>query len=146
MAPFQFRLEQVRQYRKQLEEQAMQALAVAVQARDATLARIDSISLEIENVRTLLCKPEALESARLWLGSQYETAMKQDLENARSLLARQENHVDACRVALVEAAKDRELLDRLKEKQAEKHHLQERQKEQRTNDETATLRYTPAAI
>lgn len=146
MGPFRFKLEQVRLYRKQLEEQAMQALAVAIMERDATLERIAGIERELEEVRTALCRADSLDSAERWLASQYETALKLDREKAEKLLSQQENHVDARRIALIKAAKERELLDKLKEKQAERHRVQERQQEQHTNDETATLRYTPTTI
>ena len=146
MAAFTFRLEQVRLYRKQLEEQAMQALAQAVMRRDATLARIDELHESIAEQRGRLCRAETLNAAERWLAQTYETALKLDLAQAREVLAEQENDVDQCRIELVQKAQDRNLLDKLKEKQATRHALQERQKEQHINDETATLRYKPAAF
>ena len=146
MAPFVFRLEQVRLYRNQLEEQAMQALAQAVMRRDATLARIEGLHQAIAEQRARLCRAASLTAAERWLSHSYEYALKQDLVQAQALLVEQENDVDQCRIDLVQKAQDRNLLDSLKEKQAARHALQERQKEQRTNDETATLRYKPAAI
>ena len=146
MAPFVFRLEQVRLYRKQLEEQAMQALAEAVMRRDATVARIEGLNEAIAEQRARLSQAAALSAAERWLAQNYASALKQDLVHARELLVEQENDVDQRRIDLVQKAQDRNLLDSLKEKQAARHALQERQKEQRTNDETATLRYKPAAI
>ncbi len=146
MAAFTFRLEQVRLYRKQLEEQAMQALAEAVMRRDATLARIDELHDAIAEQRGRLCRAESLSAAERWLAQTYETALKLDLMHARELLAEQENNVDQCRIELVQKAQDRNLLDKLKEKQAKRHALEERQKEQQINDETATLRYKPATF
>lgn len=146
MAPFRFRLEQVRLYRKQLEEQAMQALAQAVMERDATMARIASLHESITEQRDRLCRADTLNAAERWLAANYETALKRDLAQAMVVLAEQENQVDLCRSDLVQKAKDRGLLDSLKEKQAERHALLERQQEQRVNDETATLRYKNVAV
>lgn len=146
MAVFTFRLEQVRRYRKQLEEQAMQALARAVMLRDATLARIDRLEEAVAEQRARLCQAVALTAAERWLARTYEGALKRDLAVARDLLAEQESEVDRCRVELVQKAQDRNLLDKLKEKQAARHALEERQQERKTNDETATLRYKPAAF
>ena len=146
MAAFTFRLEQVRSYRKQLEEQAMQALAQAVMRRDATLSRIAELHETIAEQRAKLCRAESLSAAERWLTHTYEAALKRDLVDARELLAEQENEVDQCRIELVQKAQDRNLLDKLKEKQAARHALEERKQEQKTNDETATLRYKPAAF
>ena len=146
MAPFSFRLEQVRRYRKQLEEQAMQALAQATMRRDATLARIAGLHESIAEQRARLCKAESLSAAERWLAHTYETALKADLAQAREILAEQENEVDQRRIELVQRAQDRNLLDKLKEKQAARHALEERKKEQHSYDETATLRYKPAAF
>lgn len=146
MPRFKFRLEQVRQYRKQLEEQAMQVMAHAVMQRDATQARIVAIEEELEAQRIRLSSAASLSPAELWLARMYENALRSDLSAAEKLLAKQQVAVDQAREALVEKAKDRGLLDSLKEKQAARHASLERQQEQKTNDETATLRYKPAAV
>ncbi len=146
MPPFSFRLEQVRLYRKQLEEQAMQALAQAVMQRDATKARIAALEEKLLEQRARLCEAHSLSSGERWLAGMYETALKQDLAEAERLFAEQENLVDQRRVDLVQKAKDHGLLDNLKKKQTERHLLAERQKEQHTNDETATLRHSPVTI
>ncbi len=146
MAVFHFRLEQVLAYRRQLEEEAMQALAEATMRRDATLARIERLGTERDEQRERLSKAQDLAPAELWLARSYDEALREDLARQQELLAAQEEEVHARRIALVEKAQERELLDKLKEKQAKRHAEQERQKEQREFDETATLRYKPAAV
>lgn len=146
MAPFKFRLEQVRLYRKQLEEQAMQALAAAVMQRDALVEHISALERTASEQRARMCRADAMPAAERWLVQGYLGGLVQDIKHARWQLAEAEQHVDACRTALVERAKERGLLDSLKEKQAERHLLLERQQEQKTNDETATLRYKPASL
>lgn len=146
MAPFRFRLEQVQRYRKQREEQAMQALALAVMRRDALNERIAALGRAASEQRARLCRPETMEAAERWLAQSYLDALAQDMKTARRELADAQDHVDACRSALVERAKERGLLDSLREKQMKRHLLLERQQEQKGNDETATLRYKPATI
>lgn len=146
MAPFRFRLEQVRLYRKQLEEQAMQALAQAAAHRDAVSKRIAALEQAVVEQRGCLSRAEAFNAAERWLIRNYVSGLGKDLENARLALEEAENAVDRCRAALIQKAKERGLLDTLKEKQAAKHLHLERLQEQRTNDETATLRYKPAAV
>ncbi|MCL1940178.1 MAG: flagellar export protein FliJ [Desulfovibrionaceae bacterium] len=146
MAPFRFRLEQVRLYRKQLEERAMQALAQAVAHRDALKEHIAALQQALVEQHARLSRAEDLEAAERWLIQNYASGLKEDLRNARIALEEAEDAVDQCRADLVQKAKERGLLDTLKEKQAAKHLQLERQQEQRTYDETATLRYKPAAV
>lgn len=146
MAPFTFRLEQVRLYRKQLEEQAMQLLAQSVMRRDAIRARLNSLERALAEQRMVLSRVFTLDAGERWLANQYEGALKQDIAETVVLLHELEKQVDAYRTDLVEKAKARGLLDSLKEKQAAKHQRQELQNEQKNNDETATLRHKPVAI
>jgi flagellar export protein FliJ len=146
MGQFTFRLEQVRLYRKQLEEQAMQALSQAVAQRDATRVRIRTLEQALAEQRIALSRACSLSSGECWLARQYESSLKQDIADALGLLREQENSVDACRVDLTEKAKARNLLDTLKEKQAARHERLELQKEQQNNDEIATLRHNPVAV
>ena len=146
MAPFRFRLEQVRLYRKQLEEQAMQTLALASAHRDALKKRIAALHEALAEQHSRLSRAEALEAAERWLTQNYVSGLKKDLQSAGIALEEAENAVDRCRIDLIQKAKERGLLDTLKEKQAAKHLQLERQQEQRNYDEAATLRYKPAAV
>jgi flagellar export protein FliJ len=141
VAPFTFRLEQVRRYRKQLEEQAMQALAEALMRRDATQRRIQALEAELAAQREALSHPEAMPPGERWLASRYEDALRQDHEQALALLMEQDNEVDQRRAVLVERAKDLELLNKLRAKQRQRHLAREQQKEQQGYDETATIRH-----
>lgn len=146
MAPFRFRLEQVLAYRRQLEEQAMQELAKARALRDETARRIAHMEADLAETREKLGQAVNLPAEERWLLTGYEKALITELDAAKELLAQQEEAVDACRAVLVQKAQERELLDKLKEKQANRHAQEERLKEQRENDEIATLRYQPAAL
>lgn len=146
MPPFRFRLEQVLSYRKRLEEEAMQALADAVMRRDALRDRLAALQSAVEEQRLRLCRPDLMEAGEMAMALDYCGALQRDMDFTRQALAEAETLVDARRVALIEKSRERGLLDRLKEKQALRHIQCERQHEQRINDETATLRYKPAAF
>jgi flagellar FliJ protein len=146
MTPFKFRLERVLEYRRLLEEQARQALALAVQRRDAMREHADWLQSAIATQRERLCRADALTSAERWLARQYETSLREDLEQALQQLSALEEEVDRCRTDVVIRAQERDLLDKLKEKQAARHEMQERIIEQRQYDETATLRFKPASF
>jgi flagellar export protein FliJ len=146
MAPFRFRLEQVLQYRKQLEEQAMQRLGEARALRDATLARIHEIEAEREAQLDRLAKYHCMSAGERYVETHYATALRAEKQSALSRLAMQNSTVDLCRQQLIEKAQERSLLAKLREKQAKRFSIEERQYEQRTNDETATLRFTPPSF
>lgn len=146
MPPFRFRLEQVLAYRRQLEEAAMQALASAVMHRDQLAQRLEQLREDEATHRARLCRPEAMESAERWLLQKYVDSLREEQKRVLRDLALAEEEVDRCRGVLVQRAQERELLDKLKEKQAVRHAKEEREQERRTYDETATLRYQPASF
>ncbi|MDR2669454.1 MAG: flagellar FliJ family protein [Desulfovibrio sp.] len=146
MAPFRFRLEQVRRYRRQLEEQAMQRLAEAIMERDRILARRDAMEQELHGLRLKLSRPDLLDFAERSLTLEYTAALSRDLEDCAAALIAAEDHVDIRRGQLAEKAVERQRLDRLEEKQADRHKVTERKQDQLRDDETATLRYKHAAV
>ncbi len=146
MPPFRFRLEQVLDYRKQLEDQAIQALAAATAERDAAKEQAERLRAEIVEQRERIYRADSLTSAELWLAQSYESALREDLERILLKIAQLEEEVDHCRVDLVAKAQERGLLEKLKEKQAVRHAQNERIIEQRVYDETATLRFKPASF
>ena len=146
MSAFIFSLEQVLRYRKQLEEQAMQALAQAVLARDERLREKEKLENLLEEYRRKLATPALLDADERWLITGYVSALVYDIDRAKRDLLVLEERVDKARTALVQKAQDKELLVRLKEKQANRHRLAENHKEQKNYDDIATIRFTPSAI
>ena len=146
MRNFRFSLDQVLQYRQQLEEQAMLALA-------QVQARLDARRRDAENcVNSILAQREKLSRAAelspddYWLTSGYITALTQDLEQARADIAHLEKEMDRCRTVLMQKAMDKKVLENLK-KRREKQHIQvELHREQQSYDEIATLRFTASTL
>ncbi|MDR3175292.1 MAG: flagellar export protein FliJ [Desulfovibrio sp.] len=146
MAPFRFRLEQVRLYRKRLEEQAMQNLSLALARRDALRRRLDSLQEEINAQLRNLSRSDLLDGAQRWLAQSWLKSLKLEKKDCAHALDEAEEQVAARREDLTGKARDRELLDTLKQKQSARHDLLERREERKQNDETATIRYRPASI
>lgn len=124
----------------------MQALASAVMRRDQLAQRLEQLREDEAVHRARLCRADALESAERWLLQKYVDGLREEQKRVLEDLALAEEEVDRCRGVLVQRAQERELLDKLKEKQAVRHAKEEREQEQRTYDETATLRYQPASF
>ena len=146
MSIFNFSLEQVLRYRKQLEEQAMQVFSQAVRERDAHLRKkLESESLLAE-YRGKLAVPSLLDADERWLITGYVAALVHDIDRVRRDLAVLEEAVDKARADLTRKSQEKKLLERLKEKQAHRHQLAENHKEQQNYDDIATIRFVPPTI
>lgn len=143
--PFSFKLEKVLDYREQLEEQARAALMRAKAARDSQAEVVADLE-----ARLARHKSEEGESRKttndLWLWRQYKEALEQDISVARLQLNTLELNLQRCRAQAVERSKDKKLLEKLKSTQARKHHEEESAREEKENDEMATLRHEPQDI
>lgn len=146
MALFQFRLEQVLQYRKQIEDIAKQRLAEVTAQRDATKKKIKELQTALKEQRQRRISIADSDPGQRWIEKEYEKVLYNELEVAHVALEEQELLVDQAMQDLVVKAQERNLLEKLKEKQLQRYMLQERLNEQRVNDETATLRFTHASF
>ncbi|WFS62202.1 flagellar export protein FliJ [Pseudodesulfovibrio thermohalotolerans] len=138
--PFRFKLDKVLDYREQLEEQARGALARARAARDAQAEVLRGLEERLE--AHLAAEAESHGSANdMWLWRQYKDALSQDVAIARVDLQGLELKLQRCRTEAVERSRDKKLLEKLKQTQAKRHHDRENAREEKENDETATLRF-----
>ena len=140
--PFVFRLEKVLEYRRQLEDQARMTLASA-QARHKAQEEV------LRDVETRLADHvergfgAKATQADIWLWMQYRQALDRDLAAAREELDRLARYLQICRQEAVLRSREKKLLEKLKDRQAKKHHVAENLAEQKEFDEMATLRYEP---
>jgi len=138
--PFHFKLEKVLDYRGQLEEQAKGILAKAQEAYDAQAAVVETLTNQM--AAHLNKEAESQKSPNdMWLWRQYKEALSQDMERARMELSRLELNLHQRRQEAVERSKERKLLEKLKETQAKKYHEEASAREEKENDEMATIRY-----
>lgn len=142
---FKFKLEKVLDYRKQLEEQAMQALAEARQAEEKEKERLAGLRQDLAAQRVSL-NVSIGDAAERWLVSSYISALTDDIRTAERVLEIIAEEIVRRQADLVQKAQERQLLDKLKDKQAQRHAQEEKLKEQRDNDETATIRYKKKAV
>ena len=140
--PFTFKLEKVLDYREQLEEQAKGELAKAKAARDAQAARVADLEARLAG-HMANEKASRKTTNDMWLWRQYKEALEQDISVARLELNGLELNLQRCRAQAVERSKDKKLLEKLKSTQAKKHHEKESAREEKENDEMATIRYEP---
>lgn len=137
---FSFKLEKVLDYRGQLEEQAKSALAAAQAKYDAQVRVVDDL---VSRLKAHMAKErESQKSANdMWLWRQYKDALEQDISQARYRLSELELNLHKRRQEAVEKSRDKKLLEKLKQTQAKKHYEEESAREEKENDEMATIRY-----
>lgn len=117
MPPFHFKLQQILDYRAQLEEQAKLRFAQAQREHERAEARVDALRAQVaENEKKLY--ENVTSPNEHWLLDHYVTALKSDLVAAlRNLVMLAQAREDA-RMLLVQRAQERKLLEKLKTKQA----------------------------
>lgn len=143
---FRFTLEKVLEYRKQLEDEAAQALSEALNRVEEIRLLMERCREEVQENRAALLQPEAAEGPlRLMIGD-YLEALRRDEQMLLRNKAQWEEEADRRRAVAVEASRNRRLLEKLKEKQAARYAQHERMNEQRVYDETATLRFKPVSF
>lgn len=143
--PFKFKLEKILGYREQLEDQAKMALAKAQHEYNTQEQAVNAITKKLEThiVKGQGSNPDQND---IWLWQNYKQALEEDLAQAQIRLQELALNLQNSRQDAVEKSKDRQLLDKLKTNQAQKHNAQELLKEQKEHDEMATVRYEPKDI
>jgi flagellar FliJ protein len=141
--PFEFRLERVRALRERTEDTAKEELAGAMTERARWAARLDAAGTQLEGARAAqLGAATSGTSASDMLAHQAFLERAERAQQAAELdLHRQDAEVDARRVALQRAARERQVLERLKDKQAAAHRLDSERREGAALDELALSRH-----
>jgi len=144
--PFRFNLQKVLDYRAQLEDQAKLALAKAQQLHLEQQRLIKTLEDTLAAHLDDMAHKPTLTAADMWLGRNYAKRLAEDLYVGRQTEERLAQDVILRRQELVVKAKDRKLLEKLKETQAKRHEQEELRKEQAGFDEMATIRFKVQAL
>jgi flagellar protein FliJ len=139
--PFRFSLQRVLDYREQLEEEAKLELAKAQRAYQSLVARVRSLRETIDAHEKAMYQGERITPRDMWLWRAYRERLDTDLQQAELEMLQQAKVVNRARRALVNRAKDRRLLEKLKQNKMVRHVHEQAHSEQKENDEIATLRY-----
>lgn len=143
---FRFNLQKVLDYRIQLEDQAKLELAKAQRALQAQSEAARALVRALAGHEQARTERPSLSAAEMWLWLAYKDRLVADLAAAREAEAKLVQDVRVRRARLVECAKERKLLEKLKQNQGKRHELEESRIEQAQYDEMATLRYRPQAV
>lgn len=139
--PFVFKLQKILEYRHQLEEQAMMALAKARQQYQEYKEHLDRLRGRLEQHEASYFSKPDMTTADLWLWRNFKERLLQDIAHAELQLNQLANKVERAREEAIAKAKDRKLLEKLKTNQAEAYVKEELLKEQKSYDEMSTILY-----
>jgi flagellar protein FliJ len=121
--PFTFKLERVRALRERTEELAKEELAASLALRMRGEAMLRAAAENVEQARGLQrsAAGTAMTVAELQATQAYLERTERERESASLQLDRQDAEVEARRMALQNAAREREVLERLKERRRDEH-------------------------
>jgi flagellar protein FliJ len=140
---FTFGLERVRELREHAESQAKEQLAASLNQRMKGAAMLAAASDEL-SAAAEAGRPtagERLNAADLMAHERWVQALKREAENAALSLDRLDAEVDARRQTLGDKRRDREVLERLKERKAAEHAAEVARRESAELDEIALGMY-----
>lgn len=141
MAGFKFSLEKVLKYREQLENEA-KALAAGLQQKSQALKdRYAQLKQEERLQEQKLAATPFSQSGERWLIDMYIKAIRQDIAQTQTDIAKTDAELEQAKRVLAEKSKDRKIMEKLKEKHFEQYKKEEQLKEQRNLDEIASIRF-----
>lgn len=143
---FQFSLEQVLEYRRQMEDQAALALAKAKKAYMLQTEKVESLRAELARAEAELSGKSTLSVPEMRLWMDFREGLQADLQTAETRLLKLARELSQARQAAVLKRKERKILEELKEKKRLLHVKSEDHKEQKEFDEMATVRRRPETV
>ncbi len=141
MAGFKFRLEKVLLYKEQLEKEVKAKLAELNAQREQLKKRYESLKQDELFQEQKLSQTPVNEMGERWLLDNYIKALRQDIQQTQKNISMLEMQIEKNRKELAEKAKDRKIMEKLKEKHFEYYKKEEQLKEQRNLDEIASIRF-----
>jgi flagellar FliJ protein len=137
---FTFRLERVRTIRERAEERAREALSNELRVRaegEALLEQATGAAIAARDHSRATVRTERLSSADFLAAQAFIERTERLRIDAELELARREAEVNVRRQVLAAAARDRQAIDKLKERQKAEHDAEWARKSQNTLDELA---------
>ena len=138
---FRFSLQKVLDYREQLEEEAKNRFALVQRQYREAREQLAALSSELKTQEERLYGQVVDNAGERWLLESFIRGLRADVESSTARVSNLQMMRDEMRKVLATRSMDRKLVEKLKERKRRPYLLDERLKEQRFNDEIATLRY-----
>lgn len=139
MSAAHFKLEQVLNYRCEIERVRKQEFATAKQAFDSATDRLSSEEQQVEDLAREFChRQESLHSIdELRMYADFFARKREDIKQQKDTVDHLNSVMSERRNHLLDAAKDKKVLESLKERRAQEHKVHLAQKEQEFLNEIA---------
>lgn len=143
MKKFAFSLQTVLDLKRRREEALLEELAKRVRAAGAAEEALKELRAERRRAQGQLreCLRGRVEVERVRTVKEYVSGLDGKIEQQRRVVQRRTEEVKSCRQQVVAAARERQTLDKLRERQWEAHQKEFRREEQAFLDELATQGY-----
>jgi flagellar FliJ protein len=137
--PFRFRLEPVRALRARAEDQAKEELARSMAERARWARRLQDAASQVSSASDaqLDAATGGVSVGQMVAHQAFVERSEREVQAAELDLSRQDAEVAARRVALQQAAQERQVLEKLKDKRAAEHHREAERVEGQLIDELA---------
>ncbi len=143
---FVFPMQKILDYRVMLEEEAKVRLSKAMQMLKREEERFAAIQGELQDTEKQMCENRTIDAASRWVFENFIKGLQSDLAQSHTRLRQLHESVNQCKEMVLIRAKDKKVLEKLKEKQQERHYAAEKEHERKTNDEAATLRFNMVSL
>ncbi len=141
MAGFKFSLEKILSYREQIENEAKMQVAKIQTMLNAEKKRYADLKNEETLQEKKLANTPLSDLGERWLLDNYLRAIRADIVQTQQNIARIDVELKDAQAILAEKAKDKKIMEKLKEKHFELFKRQEHEREQREFDEIASIRF-----
>lgn len=143
MKRFSFRLDPLLRLRKQAEQQALEAFARELTVRSQLEAELRETTtlLDAAAAATAIDAGTRIDAVELALRQAYVERRERERADAQARVAAQEERLDAQRQRLEECARDRRVVERLRDRAWARHEREEAQRQNALVDDLATSAY-----
>ena len=138
MKGYKFSMDKVLELREKNEKKKITDYINAKSILDEEYSRLNKLQAEMEKVNIIDCLSDI---NSLNYKNLYKTMLNNKIEKQVDLIKNREREVELIRLNLLEAQKDKKIIEKLKEKDYEKYLLEIRAKEVSEIDEIAILTY-----
>lgn len=141
MASFVFRFERVLKVKELKEEERQRELAQATRRAEATQLSLEAVDRRIQECQVDLRSrvQGGVDAWRLQLSADYMAYLRRERHETEAELTAALREVEARRVHLLEALKERKIFEALKEREYQSFRLAQARFEQRQTDEAAEI-------
>ncbi len=140
-APFRFSLQNILDYRIQMEEQARIELARAENEYRQQDQEIENLQARLQQIDRDFLEQSRISPNELWLWRNYKERILLDIEEAQEKLKELSAKVKEKRNVLLEKSKEKKKIEKVKSKRALEYYKEEARKEQNELDEIGTLHF-----